>query len=309
MSFEQKYNKIKETIEAELIILEEGLKAPFHQDTPLNKQLLEFINAPSKRIRPTLGYLFIKAAAGEITAEQHKALLAVELIHNATLIHDDVIDKSERRRSQETLNSKFDDNLAVVAGDFLLSIAMEKIIETKSIEALSIFTSALKSTCIGEISQYFSRFKVSSIEQYIEKSKNKTALLFETGILAGIVLSKEKDNQSLKQTAEEFALNFGIAFQIRDDLINILKSDSLKPDMNDLNSGIYTAPVIFAYEKNTNLVNEISLEKIKTLGGIEKTQDLMDNYFDKAILALKDFEDNQYKQSIKDLADLLKVSV
>lgn len=309
MNFTDKYNNVKENISEELSFLESEIKKTFCDKTPLNNQLMDFLSAPSKRLRPVLGYLFLNAVCDEITSEQHKILLAVELIHNATLIHDDVIDNSSKRRNQTTINAQFDDNLAVVAGDFLLSVAMEKIIETKSIEVLSIFTSALKSTCLGEINQYFSKFKVTEIDEYVQKSKEKTALLFETGILAGLILSGEKDNDKLRKSATEFSQNFGIAFQIRDDLINVLNSDDLKPKLNDLSSGIYTAPIIFAYKEDKNILEEPTLEKIKLLGGIEKTKGLMDNYFDESKIAIKDLKDSKYKSAIIELIDLLKTSL
>lgn len=305
---EQKYQKIKNIIQEDLSLLEQGLKSLFVNKSPLDNALSNFLTAPAKRLRPLLGMLFLKCIFGTISLKQHDVLLSVELIHNATLIHDDVIDKAEKRRTQETLNVKFDDNLAVVAGDFLLSLAMEKIINVNSIEVIKICTSALKSTCLGEINQYFSKFKITSIDDYIEKSKEKTALLFEIGILSGLLLSEKSTDENLKQTAIDFARNFGIAFQIRDDLINILNADSLSN--NDISTGIYTAPVIYAYQENKNLLTEKNiLEEIKKTKGIEKTKELMDNYFDKSISAIKNLEENVYKKTILELIGLLRANL
>lgn len=309
MNFAENYNNIKKSILEELSVLEQEITALFQDGNPLSEKLSDFLSAPSKRLRPVLGFLFLKSVGEKINLNQHKVLLAVELVHNATLIHDDVIDSSEKRRSQKTLNAQFDENLAVVAGDFLLSIALEKIIETKSIEALEVFTSALKSTCMGEINQYFSKFNITSIEDYVEKSKEKTALLFQTGILTGLIVGEHGGNEELKNTAIEFAQNFGIAFQIRDDLINILNSDELKPNLNDLESGIYTAPVIFAYQQDKTILTEPSLDRIKSAGGIVKTKSLMDNYFDKAIRAIANFEENEYKSALVGLIGLLRESI
>lgn len=309
MSFNKKYGEIKELIREDFIFLEKGIESLFQDKNPLNEQLLEFLSAPSKRLRPLVGFLFLRCYFEKLTKPQLDVQLAVELIHNATLIHDDVIDNSKKRRNLETFNAKFDNDLAVVAGDFLLSLALEKIIATSSIEVLEVFTNALKLTCIGEINQYFSKFKITSIEDYIEKSKNKTALLFQTGILGGLLLSKEKENPKFKKTAIDFAQNFGIAFQIRDDLINLSGSDDLKPDLNDFNSGIYTAPLIFASIENPKIFeSENILEELKNIGAIEKTKILMDNYFDKSIFALKDCQENIYKKGLVDLVNLLKES-
>ena len=308
MIFEAAYNNIKNVVEEDFISLEKRINDLFMDENPLNQQLLSFLTAPSKRIRPLLGFLFLRGLFGNIEENQHKALLAVELIHNATLIHDDVIDNSSKRRNQETINAKFDNNLAVVAGDYLLSISLEQTISTRSIEVLEFFTAALKAACVGEINQYFNKFNVTSIEDYIKKSRDKTALLFQTGILAGLLLSEEKDNEELKKTAIEFSENFGIAFQIRDDLINITSENDLKPSQNDFASGIYTAPIIFATQENANFLEENDFSKLKKTKAIEKTKDLMDTYFNKSISALTALKDSKYQLAIIKLIEILKSS-
>lgn len=308
MNFDKKYNELKLVVKDDLEILEENLKEIFKANTPINNELSKIVTAPAKRLRPLLGILFSKCLFGEVTSEQFNILLAVELIHNATLIHDDVIDKSDERRKQKTLNSKFDNNLAVIAGDFLLSVAMEKVINTGSIDVINLFSSALKFTCLGEINQYFNKYKVTPIDEYIEKSKEKTALLFELAILSCIYLSAKKTDKNLKKSAIDFSQNFGIAFQIRDDLINVLNSDKLASP--DILSGVYTAPVIFAYEENKDILKSKSfLNVIKQTRGIEKTKDLMDNYFGKSISTIEKLENNIYKKTILGLIELLNTNI
>lgn len=308
MNFEEKYKNIKNAVQEDLDFLEKGIKNLFTDKNPLDKELFDFLTAPAKRLRPLLGLLFLRCKFGEINLKQHDVLLAVELIHNATLIHDDVIDNAEKRRKQKTLNVKFNNNLAVIAGDFLLSVAMEKVINTGSVDVIKICTSALKSTCLGEINQYFSKFQITSIDEYIEKSKEKTARLFEIAVLSGLFLSEKSVDESLKQTAIDFSQNFGIAFQIRDDLINILNSNYLSS--HDVGSGIYTAPVIFAYQENKNILKEENiLEAVKASKGIEKTKDLMDNYFENSILAIQNLENNAYKKAMLELIELLRTDL
>jgi len=308
MSFENKYKKITGLVREDLNILEQNIKNLFEDTNPLCQDLSNFLTAPAKRLRPLLGILFLKNIFNKINSKQSNILLAVELIHNATLIHDDVIDQAEKRRKQETLNVKFDNNLAVIAGDFLLSIAMEKVINANSVDVIKLCTSALKSTCLGEINQYFSKFKITSIDEYIEKSREKTALLFEIGILSGLLLSEKSFDNNLKQTAIDFSQNFGIAFQIRDDLINILNADCLSN--NDVISGIYTAPIIFASQENENILKEKNiLISINNTRGIEKTKDLMDNYFNNSISAIENLEENVYKKTILELIELLRVNL
>lgn len=308
MDFEKNYNGIKKLVKDDLDFLEKGIKQTFIKKTPLDNELLSFLTAPSKRLRPVLGFLFLRSLFNDISIEQKNIFLAVELIHSATLIHDDVIDKAKKRRNQETLNVKFDNNIAVVIGDLLLSVAMEKIISTNSIEVLEICTSALKATCMGEINQYFAKYKITEIDDYIKKSKDKTALLFEIGILSSLCLNNKYKDMELKKAAKKFAQNFGIAFQIRDDLINLLNSDNLSN--HDFESGIYTAPIIFAYQENKKILNEKNiLEAIKNTRGIEKTKILMDNYFDNSILAIENIKNSIYKKGILELIELLRISV
>lgn len=307
-TFEEKYAKIKDSVKEDFDILENEIGLLFKDENPLNEQLYNFLTAPSKRLRPLLGFLFLRCVFGVINKNQHDILLAVELIHNATLIHDDVIDDASKRRGQETLNTKFDDTLAVVAGDYLLSLSMEKIINTSNVEVIKLCTSALKLTCMGEVSQYFNKFNITSIDEYVEKSREKTALLFQTGILGGLMLSEKEYDMKLIQAATDFSQNFGIAFQIRDDLINVINANNITN--NDINCGIYTAPVIFAHQENQNILNEENIiGALNFTKGIEKTKNLMDNYFDASINAIEPFDNNVYKQALLDLVEVLRDNI
>lgn len=308
MNFKQKYEEIKKITNKDFEVLESDILNLFQEKNPLNQHLLNFLTSPSKRIRPLLGFLFLRSLSNKINKNQYKILLAVELVHNATLIHDDIMDNASTRRKQKTLNIKFDNDLAVVAGDYLLSISLEKVIETNSSQVLKLFTSAIKQTCLGEIRQYFSKNKITSIEDYIEKSRQKTALLFEMGVLGGFFLNENFHDKKMQKTASDFAQNFGIAFQIRDDLMNILNME--KNAENDVQSGVYTAPLIFAKEENKNILKEENILKaLKKTKAIEKTRALMENYFTKAVFSLKKIPKNKYKSAIIELTEILKQSV
>ena len=157
-------------------------------------------------------------------------------------------------------------------------------------EIIKNFSETLKQMCIGEINQNYDRYNMISIEEYIEKSKNKTAYLFETALLSSVILCNK--NYDLKKVSD-FGLNFGIAFQIRDDLLNILKTDSSKPSYNDIDEGIYNAPVIYAQGTQ-------DLYK-----GVEKTRILLNNYVNNAIEALNILPNNEYKTALKIISELL----
>jgi geranylgeranyl pyrophosphate synthase len=213
------------------------------------------------------------------------------MVHNASLIHDDIIDESHIRRGNETINTNFDNKLAVISGDYILSLAMEKLSEIGNIELIRDYSQTIRQMCIGEINQNFDRFKIGTIEDYIEKTKNKTAYLFEIALTGCAKLSETKHDI---KALGELGLNIGIAFQIRDDLINITKSDSSKPTNNDFENGIYTAPVILG-DKSDNYTS-----------GIEKTKILLNNYLESAKQQVATLPNNNYKQALEEFLELLK---
>lgn len=291
MNFNEEYQKIKLIVQDELEIIERKLAECINVREPLNTHLKKFLILPSKRIRIVLPILYLKCYNEEISEKQFDFLTAIELVHNASLIHDDIIDESKIRRGQETTYSKFGNKLGVIAGDYLLSIAMEKIVKLNSLKILENFTKTLQKMCLGEINQNFDRFKIGTIEEYIEKSKNKTAYLFETAFLGSTLLSENSHNIEL---ISNLGLNIGTAFQIRDDLINITKQDDLKPSNNDIGSGIYNSAVIYSGQTQDLTV------------GIEKTKRLLNNYVSKSEDMMKIIPDNEYKNKITDFLELLE---
>lgn len=290
MSFNDKYKKIRVLTENEIVKIEEKMVSSIRIREPLKSYIIEFLMSPSKRIRPFLAIIYMKALGYELTDEQLELLTTIELVHNASLIHDDIIDESKFRRGHKTISEKFDNKLGVISGDYILSVAMEKIADIGSIEILRKFSDTLKQMCIGEINQNFDRFKIGTIEDYIEKSKNKTAYLFETAMICTALLCKDK--LDLKKISD-FALNVGIAFQIRDDLMNFTKNEPSKPFNNDVNDGIYTAPIIYAG----------SVERYSE--GIEKTKSLLNNYVNSAQSDIEILPDNEYKNALKEFLELL----
>lgn len=280
--FKDEYAKIYKNIEPEIKLVKEELVKKINIEKELQDKLFELLQAPSKHIRTVVSFLYLKALGLEINEKQIIYQSAIELVHNASLIHDDIIDESETRRTIETINHEFGNKLAVITGDFLLSVALKKIRTLKQSEIIDMFAQTLDDMCQGEIQQQFSKFKISTIEEYIKKTELKTAKLFETAICGSLIIA-QSDIQ-----AKNFANYFGIAFQIRDDLINI------KTSKTDIKDGIYTAPVILS--GNT--------ENFET--GIEKTEILLNNYIDKTKKELSVLPENNYKNTLINLVELLK---
>lgn len=245
----------------------------------LNNLLL----APSKRIRPALAFLFLRANGFEVTDEQLNIQAGVELAHTASLIHDDIIDLANERRGLETLNKQYNDKIAVLTGDYILSIALKQITNLKNNEILENFIQTFTDMATGEISQYFLRNNIPTINEYLTKTIKKTAGLFCVSLKSSAILAKTND-----YLWSQFALNFGIAFQIKNDLDNVLTSNS------DIKNGIYTAPVIFSNS------TEINSEAIK------KTKDLINEYISMAYNCVEQLPKNEYSQALRDILELYK---
>ena len=290
MNSAQKYNNVRNIVNDEMLIVEKLLA--FNLDNLIKKAIAEIVFAPSKRLRPLVSLLLLKCENETITDEQYSIIASVEIIHTSSLIHDDIIDNADLRRNTKTLNSKFSDKIAVVAGDFLFAVAIEMLQNVLSKDIVKTFSATMQAMCDGEMAQYLSKGVIPTLNDYLQKTKNKTAKLFECGIKSCIFAQSAYDN-AFMHACSEFAINFGIAFQIRDDLLNIIAKRDLKPIKNDSEQGIYTAPYIFE-------------QMNKDVSGIAKTKELMDNYFIKAVSALKYFKESKYKSALEELVELLR---
>ena len=280
---------IRTPIEAEL----EAFKKLFDSSLSSSNALLDSVvshirQRNGKMMRPIL-VLLVARLYGAVTPATLHAAVSLELLHTASLVHDDVVDESDIRRGSKTLNKIFNNKTAILTGDYLLSIALEKLNSLTSPETISMCANTLANMCIGEVNQYFSKFKIPTLEQYLKKSEQKTAKLFQTAVCGAMQLS----GKTAITEAENFSHAFGMAFQIRDDILNLTALNSLKPSQNDISEGIYNAPVIFA--GNTSNLDE----------GIEKTKTLLNNYVVEAEKALSNLEDNKYKLALKELLGIL----
>ena len=289
MNFNKKYNKISELVKNDLLKLEEELLSSINLAAEIDETLKTFLTNKPKRIRPLVSFLYLSASNIEPDKRQYAFQTAIEIIHNASLIHDDVVDESDIRRGSKTLNKIFNNKTAILTGDYLLSIALEKLNSLNSPETISMCANTLANMCIGEVNQYFSKFKIPTLEQYLKKTEQKTAKLFQTAVCGAMQLS----GKTAITEAENFSHAFGMAFQIRDDILNLTALNSLKPSQNDISEGIYNAPVICA--GNTSNLDE----------GIEKTKTLLNNYVVEAEKALSNLEDNKYKLALKELLGIL----
>ena len=291
MSFQQEYQVIKQSVSAEIDLVEQKMVENISLSEPLNSSLKKFLLGKSKRLREVLPILYIKALGKSLNNEQLEVLSIVEIVHNASLIHDDIIDESPLRRGQKTLSFEFGSKLAVISGDYLLSVALEKLCKIANVEITKQFSQTIKNMCVGEVKQNYARFQKGTLEDYIEKTKNKTAYLFETAFLTCATADTISD-YDLKSLSR-LGLAIGIAFQIRDDLLNMIETDKSKPTNSDIEAGIYNAPVIFGSEADNYA------------SGIEKTKGLLNNYIKKKKKELELLPENSYSSALYRCLELL----
>jgi geranylgeranyl pyrophosphate synthase len=219
----------------------------YHPDLSAALELL--IKAGGKRIRPALTIL-----AGRMLGAKKKHLVtlaaAIELLHTATLVHDDLIDGSLLRRGMPTLNSKWSPGATVLTGDFIFSRAAKLAAETESIEVMKVFSITLTIIVDGEITQLLgSRCKADRAD-YLKRIYAKTASLFETSARTAAIMAKADDETI--EAMRSFGYEIGMAFQIIDDILDFTGDQATvgKPTANDLRQGIVTLPVMHFIEEH-----------------------------------------------------------
>jgi len=249
--------------EHELDIVKNEIKKGFVE--PFNEPVFDFIFSNSKMIRANLCVLYLKTLGFIIDDEIYEVLAAGELIHNASLLHDDVIDCSEQRRGNLSVWKKYNSKIAVLLGDYLLNYAVQKIQNTDT-RIIALFQNCIEKMCHAEFKQYSLRNENVTIEEYIDICKNKTGSLF-SAILNSCIITEDKND------AQNFAEKFGIYFQLRNDL----EEYSYRQDKK-------------------NKINTAS-----DILGIEKANILIDNYRQDLLEDIKKLPDNEFRKELERL--------
>ena len=290
-------SRLQEDIADELKLLNEDIAATLHSPNPLMNEVVDnYLRTKGKQIRPILVILSAKLF-GKVNPETISAATSVELLHNASLIHDDVVDETKLRRNKPTINGIWDNHIAVLVGDYFVSTALQLVITTGDLRAVNTIASLGRLLSTGEIDQINNATNHSiSEESYFEIITHKTASLFMPCVEMGANASDATPEQL--DIMRRFALLFGQCFLIKDDIFDYFHSDSLgKPTGNDLREGKVTLPLIYALnatghprcaEMNELVSHDrLSDEEIATLigyaieaGGIE--------YADATLMRLRD---------------------
>ena len=242
----QDLTKICKPVEAEMSQFIELYKASLSSTNVLLNQVIEHvIQKPGKMMRPLLLFLIAKYF-GKVTPVAYHAAVSLELLHTATLIHDDVVDESDQRRGQTSVNAAFNNKVAVLSGDFFLATALQQVSLTRNFEIVDIVARLGQMLADGELLQLYNiANNTLSYDVYFDIIKNKTAILFSSCARAGAIAGGA-DSQLVKE-ATEFGEYIGLCFQIKDDILDYFESKELgKPTGNDMKEGKLTLPVLYA---------------------------------------------------------------
>ncbi|MDZ8033714.1 MULTISPECIES: solanesyl diphosphate synthase [unclassified Nostoc] len=250
-------------VEADLRLLADNLKQLVGNRHPILFMAAEHLfGAGGKRIRPAIVLLISRATmlAQEITPRHRRLAEITEMIHTASLVHDDVVDESDTRRGVPTVHSLFGNRIAILAGDFLFAQSSWYLANLDNLEVVKLLSEVIMDLATGEIQQGLNRFDAGiSIDTYLQKSYYKTASLIANSSKAAGLLSEV--SQETVEHLYNYGRHFGIAFQIVDDILDFTSTaDTLgKPVGSDLKSGNLTAPVLFALAQKPSL--EVLIER------------------------------------------------
>jgi len=277
------------------------------------------IKRKGKQMRPMFVFLSAKLV-GEINEKTHRAASMIELLHTATLVHDDVIDEANFRRGVFSINALWKNKIAVLVGDFLLSRGLLLAVKNKDFELLEIMSTAVQDMSEGELLQIQKARKLDITEEiYFDIIRQKTATLIAACCASGAnSANQSRENIEKMRLFGEYA---GIAFQIKDDLFDYTENPLIgKPTSIDIREQKMTLPLIYTLNsvnkklKNyiINIVKNHHKEEKKVAeiiniviesGGLKYAQQKMDFYHEKAISILAQFEDNTANKSLKLLLD------
>ncbi|MEH2295417.1 solanesyl diphosphate synthase [Nostoc sp.] len=306
-------------VEADLRLLADNLKQLVGNRHPILFAAAEHLfGAGGKRIRPAIVLLISRATMleQEITPRHRRLAEITEMIHTASLVHDDVVDESDVRRGVPTVHSLFGNRIAILAGDFLFAQSSWYLANLDNLEVVKLLSEVIMDLATGEIQQGLNRFDASiSIETYIEKSYYKTASLIANSSKAAGLLSEVS-----RETVEHlysYGRHFGIAFQIVDDILDFTSTtDALgKPVGSDLKSGNLTAPVLFALVQKPALEVlidrefaqegdlEQALELIQDSQGIQQARELAADHAKLAIEHLAVLPPSESHQALIKIAE------
>lgn len=307
----------KKVIAKELDLFEEHFKEAVKSRVSLLDRIMQYIvKRKGKQMRPMFVLLSAKLH-GEINDASYRAASLVELLHTATLVHDDVVDNASERRGMFSINALWKNKIAVLVGDYLLSKGLLLSLENKDFTILTILSNAVKKMSEGELLQMEKTRNLNFDESvYYEIISGKTASLLASSCAAGA--SSVTENDETIQKMREFGENVGMAFQIKDDLFDYGEAKIGKPTGNDIKEKKLTLPLIHILQKvspalkkeiiyivknnnNDKAKVKFVIDHVISYGGIEYATHKMNEYRDKALLILNSFPTSPTREALEEL--------
>ena len=314
------FGDVTRLFKEDLARIECSIQENYQSDVPLIPGIGDYLlKNGGKRIRPLLLMTGVKLCGREIDERVIRHGCVVEYIHSATLLHDDVVDEATTRRGFPSINRIWKNKVAVLMGDFILSKALINLVGIKDFEALDLISQTAEKLSSGEILQIEKSLTRSMTEKvYYDMINKKTASLISTSCELGAITSSKKRNDRNKMRL--FGEKLGMAFQIKDDLFDMLGIES-KTGKNigaDVKKNMITLPLIYSYSNlkkpESRLVKKIlniknkskdDISKLTQLihssGGFEYAKQKIDEFSNHAIESINDYPESVYKQSLIDL--------
>ena len=278
------YFRLKDSVENRLLLVEEKIKLKLSSDVELVQKMTDYhLDTGGKRLRALLTLGSAKMCGYSKGTRDINLAACVELIHSATLMHDDVIDNGSLRRGKKTINKIWDNHSSVLVGDYLLSRCFEMMVEDGNLEVLKLLSSTSSKIAQGEVLQLQHQGEVDMLEEtYLKIISAKTAELFAAATKVGAILSDMKNKE--KEALEFYGRNLGLTFQIADDTLDYNSELKLfgKKIGKDFYEGKITLPIILLFQKADNIekekLKEVFLKKIRDENDLNYTLSLIKKY-------------------------------
>ena len=309
---------IQSCILADIDAVNGVIQKSLHSDVVLVNQVAHYIiNSGGKRLRPML-VLLSAGLFGKIRAEHHQLAAVIEFIHTATLLHDDVVDESSKRRGQNTANALFGNAASVLVGDFVYSRAFQMMVAVKNMRVMEVLSNATNVIAEGEVLQLLNVHNAEiTDEAYLQVIQYKTAKLFEAATQLGAILSSA--SASDEEALSKYGMHVGTAFQLIDDVLDLSgNANEIGKNLgDDLNEGKPTLPLLYAMQHGTSAEAEIIkraiehgglddlsiiLNVVERTGALTHVRKVAATESELACASIAHFIDSPYKQAMLSLA-------
>ncbi|MEQ2878450.1 polyprenyl synthetase family protein [Enterococcus asini] len=302
----QEYPTLQSELTETLALMEQTVKL---KNKPVEKAVLEMIHAGGKLLRPAYQLLFSRFGPEQDRQKAIALAASIEMLHTATLIHDDIVDKADTRRNLPTVAASFGNDVAVYAGDYLFVCCFKLLADyAGSLHSLQLNSRSMEKILNGELGQMDRRYdQQMTVAEYLDNISGKTAELFALSCTVGALESGT--SEKFAKQCGEIGLNIGIAFQIIDDILDYSQPESQigKPVLEDVRQGVYSLPLLLAMEQNagafapyldkkadmTDEDTQTVYRLVQEYGGVTKAQKEASRYTQKALKAIRKLPDDE----------------